>query len=118
MDAPVDTPWNFGEPARYHVHFRPWREDGVAKRILIEGLVQGVGYRYAFSDEAEALGLKGWVRNRANGAVEACVHGPDAAIEHIVAWAHKGPPAARVRNVVVSDADEALPERFEIRPTA
>jgi len=90
----------------------------MAKRILVEGLVQGVGYRYAFSDVAEALGLRGWVRNRADGSVEACVHGAPEAIGKIVEWAHKGPPAARVRNVLVSDSDESLPCAFEIRPTA
>ncbi|HEY1151654.1 MAG TPA: acylphosphatase [Pseudoduganella sp.] len=90
----------------------------MAKRLLIEGLVQGVGYRYAFADEAEALGLTGWVRNRKDGSVEACVCGPEGAIERIVAWAHKGPSAARVRSVTVGDSDEAAAERFEIRPTA
>jgi acylphosphatase len=90
----------------------------MAKRLLIEGLVQGVGYRYAFADEAEALGLTGWVRNWKDGSVEACVCGPDAALERIVAWAHKGPSAARVRSVIVSDSGEAGAERFEIRPTA
>ncbi len=88
------------------------------KRLLIEGLVQGVGYRYAFSDEAEALGLRGWVRNRKDGSVEACVHGPEAAIDRIVAWAHKGPAAAQVRSVTVNDSDEAAARHFEIRPTA
>jgi acylphosphatase len=90
----------------------------MAKRILVEGLVQGVGYRYAFADAAEAFGLKGWVRNRADGTVEACVHGPADAIVRIVAWAHQGPPAARVRNVLVSEADEPAPDSFQIRPTA
>lgn len=90
----------------------------MAKRLLIEGLVQGVGYRYAFSDQAEALGLRGWVRNRADGSVEACVHGAPAAIEKIVEWAHKGPPAARVQRVAVSECDDALPATFEIRPSA
>ncbi|MGO4377907.1 acylphosphatase [Pseudoduganella sp. RAF53_2] len=90
----------------------------MAKRTLVEGLVQGVGYRYAFSDQAEALGLRGWVRNRADGTVEACVHGPDEAIERMVSWAQRGPSAARVSKVTVSDSDEAPTERFDIRPTA
>ena len=90
----------------------------MAKRLLIEGLVQGVGYRYAFSDQAEALGLRGWVRNRADGSVEACVHGAPAALDKIVEWAHRGPAAARVRRVAVSDCHDTLPAAFEIRPTA
>src|SRR5262249_15920492 len=96
----------------------PTMEETMAKLILVEGLVQGVGYRYAFSDQAEALDLSGWVRNRANGCVEACVHGPDEAIARIVSWAHKGPSAAGVSKVTVSDADEAASGHFEIRPTA
>ncbi|WP_342116828.1 acylphosphatase [Pseudoduganella sp. OTU4001] len=89
-------------------------------RLLIEGLVQGVGYRYAFSERAAALGLAGWVRNRANGAVEASVHGPEAAVQAIIEWAHQGPRAARVSRVTVVGEDEPPPaaQQFEIRPTA
>ena len=84
----------------------------------VEGRVQGVGFRMFVRERAEALGLSGWVRNRKDGSVEACVCGPETAIERIVAWAHKGPPAARVSSVSVSDSDEAAAEHFEIRPTA
>jgi len=90
----------------------------MAKRLLIEGLVQGVGYRYAFSAEAEALGLRGWVRNRVDGSVEACVHGAPESVEKMVAWAHRGPAAARVHKVVVGECDQQLPAAFEIRATA
>lgn len=90
-----------------------------AKRLLIEGRVQGVGYRYAFSERATALGLAGWVRNRASGAVEASVHGADDAVAAIIAWAHQGPPAARVTQVAVQDEQDAVPPApFAIRPTA
>ena len=92
----------------------------MAKRLLIEGVVQGVGYRYAFAERATALGLAGWVRNRSSGAVEASVHGPAAALDAIVAWAHQGPAAARVSTVRVADDTEPGPTgaTFEIRPTA
>jgi acylphosphatase len=91
----------------------------MAKRLLIEGLVQGVGYRYAFAERATALGLSGWVRNRRDGTVEASVHGAVHAIDEAVAWAHKGPGAARVTQVHVRDEDEAAPAAagVEIRPT-
>lgn len=91
----------------------------MAKRLLIEGIVQGVGYRYAFAERAAALGLAGWVRNRSNGAVEACVHGPADAIQAIVDWAHKGPSTAHVSRVAVADDNEPVPEhaQFDIRPT-
>ena len=92
----------------------------MAKRLMIEGLVQGVGYRYAFAERATALGLAGWVRNRASGAVEASVHGPADAVKAIVEWAHKGPSAARVSQVHVTDDPEPAPAgaTFDIRPTA
>jgi len=91
----------------------------MAKRLMIEGLVQGVGYRYAFAERATALGLVGWVRNRTSGAVEASVHGPADAVKEIVAWAHKGPNTARVSSVHVADEPEPAPTgaTFDIRPT-
>lgn len=91
----------------------------MATRILVAGRVQGVGYRYAFADHATALGLAGWVRNRRDGTVEACVHGAAPAIDQIIAWARKGPPAARVDDVQVAPADVELPgNSFRIAPTA
>jgi acylphosphatase len=91
----------------------------MAKRLLIEGIVQGVGYRYAFAERATALGLAGWVRNRSSGAVEACVDGPQDAVHAIIAWAHRGPGTAQVSSVQVSDGGEPAPHdaRFEILPT-
>jgi acylphosphatase len=92
----------------------------MAKHLMIEGLVQGVGYRYALAERATALGLAGWVRNRLNGAVEACVDGPPDAEKAIIEWARRGPGAARVTQVHVADDAEAAPGggTFEIRPTA
>lgn len=91
----------------------------MSKRILVEGLVQGVGYRYAFSEQARRLGLAGWVRNRRDGSVEACVDGDALKLDAIVRWAESGPPAARVNKVTVSE-DADLPYSaavFEIWPT-
>ena len=76
----------------------------VVRRLVITGRVQGVGFRYAFADEARELGLKGWVRNRRNGEVEAIVSGPADTVDVIVAWAHRGPPAAKVTAVSVEAA--------------
>jgi acylphosphatase len=91
----------------------------MAKRLIIEGQVQGVGYRVSFADSASALGLAGWVRNRFDGSVEACVHGDAAAIDAIVIWARRGPPSARVHNVSVTEAEEPAPvgRQFNILPT-
>ena len=88
----------------------------VVRRLLIAGRVQGVGFRYALADEARALGLRGWVRNRRSGEVEAVVAGPAREVEAIVAWARRGPPAASVTRF----SDEAAVGEFaafEIEPT-
>jgi acylphosphatase len=68
-------------------------------RLRIRGRVQGVGFRDAMSREAGRLGLTGWVRNRADGDVEAVAQGGAAALEALIAWARCGPPAARVEHV-------------------
>ena len=70
-----------------------------ARLLRIRGLVQGVGYRNALLREATRLGLSGWVRNRSDGSVEALVAGPAPALDGLIAWARRGPPAARVDEV-------------------
>ena len=77
---------------------------GIARRLTISGRVQGVGFRYALADEARARGLSGWVRNRRDGTVEALVAGREAEVEAMIAWARRGPPAARVAEVRVEPA--------------
>jgi acylphosphatase len=91
----------------------------MAKRLIIEGQVQGVGYRASFAEKASVLGVAGWVRNRLDGSVEACVHGDAAAIDAIVIWARRGPPVARVVNVSVAETEEPAPagRKFGILPT-
>lgn len=94
-----------------------------ARHLRVHGRVQGVGYRQSLVREATRLGLRGWVRNRSDGTVEALAAGPAAALDALLAWAHRGPPAAAVLRVDVqapgeTDAAEAagLPG-FEQRPT-
>jgi acylphosphatase len=91
----------------------------MAKRLTIEGRVQGVGYRASFADEAIALDLQGWVRNRRDGSVEACVEGDASAIEAIILWARRGPPSAKVANVAIEAVDAAATSDgvFKILPT-
>lgn len=91
----------------------------ITRRLRITGRVQGVGYRYALCDEAERLGLTGWVRNRLDGSVEAVVQGMPGPVEDLIAWAHRGPRAARVADARV-DSVEAPDNytNFELRPTA
>jgi acylphosphatase len=89
----------------------------MAKRLRIRGLVQGVGYRASFERQAVALGLRGWVRNRRDGSVEAEVDGDAAAVDAIVRWAHRGPPASRVDHVAIEDAEASGDGAFRILPT-
>jgi len=88
----------------------------MAKHLLISGRVQGVGFRYSMSEEAERLGATGWVRNRRDGTVEAVVDGAPEAVDALISWARRGPPSARVTGVEVSEIPGSF-ERFEMRPT-
>ncbi|MEW6095964.1 MAG: acylphosphatase [bacterium] len=67
--------------------------------VYISGYVQGVFFRAYTRDEALKLGITGWVRNLADGRVEAVFEGDQLQVEKIISWCHKGPPPARVRNV-------------------
>lgn len=89
----------------------------MAKHLRIRGRVQGVAYRESMCREAARLGVRGWVRNRLDGSVEAVIEGETAALEAILAWVHRGPPAAQVTAVEVSDCEEACTD-FHRRPTA
>jgi len=90
----------------------------VARRVIIRGSVQGVGYRYAAADAAERLHVTGWVRNRRDGTVEALIQGDDDAVAAMIAWCRRGPPQALVQDVEVSEViPEALAD-FTLRPTA
>jgi acylphosphatase len=86
--------------------------------LLITGLVQGVGYRHSLRREALRLGLTGWVRNRLDGSVEAMIQGTPEAEAALVAWAHRGPPSARVAGVTAKDAGNDIGfSGFEQLPT-
>jgi len=77
----------------------------IGRRLSIQGRVQGVGFRESMIEVAQTHRVSGWVRNRADGSVEAHVQGDDAAVENVVAWCRRGPPAARVTKVDVADAE-------------
>jgi len=72
--------------------------------VVVTGRVQGVYFRASTEREAKRLGVTGWVKNRADGAVELCVEGDDALVDELVRWAHVGPPSAKVERVQVETA--------------
>jgi acylphosphatase len=88
----------------------------ITRHLLIRGKVQGVWYRESMRLEAERLGVTGWVRNRRDGSVEATVQGGEAAVAAIIAWARRGPPAAAVAAIEVSEGHGSH-VGFERRPT-
>jgi acylphosphatase len=90
-------------------------------QVLISGRVQAVGFRDAMCAQAERHGVRGWVRNRRDGTVEAVLQGDAAAVEAVIAWAHRGPPAAKVTGVTTRPASGELDrpyERFDWLPSA
>ncbi|MGP3534632.1 acylphosphatase [Microbacterium sp. RD1] len=86
--------------------------------VRVRGRVQGVGYRYTAQARADELGLTGWVRNRADGTVEAEIEGSGDAVDAALAFLHEGPPGARVDEVVVTDVPAAGNPGFRVLPTA
>ncbi len=87
----------------------------IAKRFQIRGKVQGVFYRGSACDEARRLGLVGWVKNLADGSVEAYACGEESSLKQFETWLGTGPPHARVTEVAVhSAAAEELPD-FSVR---
>jgi acylphosphatase len=90
--------------------------ESTAKRLLITGRVQGVGFRFYAQRKARELGLTGWVRNRRDGSVEAVIQGAPAAVEAMIAWARRGPSSAVVADVQIIDAGGEY-AGFETRPT-
>ena len=72
-------------------------------RLQILGRVQGVWFRESMRQEAERLGVTGWVCNRADGSVEAVVQGSTDVVNALLAWTKTGPPMAHVERVIVSE---------------
>jgi acylphosphatase len=90
------------------------------RRVVVEGAVQGVGYREFTRRAALRLNVSGWVRNRSDGAVEALLRGSPAAVEALIAEMRQGPRLAIVDNLSVTEHDEPGGDdggAFVIRPT-
>ena len=87
------------------------------RRLIITGLVQGVGFRYAMLAQARLLGIRGWVRNRRDGSVEAVIAGDAGQLEAMLDWSRSGPAGAAVDDVMIEIASGDYQD-FELRPTA
>jgi len=85
------------------------------KRVIVYGDVQGVFFRDSTRKEARGGGVSGWISNRSDGAVEAVFEGDEIAVERLLAFCRKGPPAASVERVEVTiETAEGL-AGFEVR---
>lgn len=91
--------------------------DRIARRIHVKGKVQGVFFRAWTIEQASALGIDGWVRNRHDGSVEAVAVGPAGKVEELIARMHRGSPPSRVDNVYVEETPGVVATGFTQKPT-
>ncbi len=89
----------------------------VALYVIVEGRVQGVGYRAFIEREAKARGLTGWVRNRSDGSVEAVFSGGEEQVESMIVACHRGSRLSLVRAVRTADHPPGDWKGFEVWPT-
>jgi acylphosphatase len=89
-----------------------------ARLVRIRGKVQGVWYRSWTVEQAVQRGLRGWVRNRHDGSVEALFAGEPSLIDEMIALCRKGPRLARVDSIASEPTAEEPPTGFEQRATA
>jgi acylphosphatase len=75
----------------------------ISKNILVRGFVQGVSYRKQTKRVAAALGVNGWVRNRDDGAVEACLEGEEKSVDALIDWCAFGPKKGKVDEVIITN---------------
>ncbi|MGW1787582.1 acylphosphatase [Streptomyces tubercidicus] len=90
----------------------------IRRRMVVSGDVHGVFFRDTCRRTADELGVSGWVRNVADGTVEAVCEGEPESVRELVDWAHQGPPLATVDAVSVREEEPEGLTGFEIRPTA
>jgi acylphosphatase len=88
-----------------------------AVRIIVKGRVQGVGFRAFISREASRHTIRGWVRNRRDGSVEALLSGAQEEVDAVIAACRQGPRLARVTGIAEEPADDDGTVGFAERPT-
>ncbi len=84
-------------------------------RCIVSGRVQGVFFRAHTRDEAQRIGVTGWVRNLPEGEVEVVACGDETQLDALKAWLWQGPPLARVSRVDCSAIPREPPPDFRIR---
>ncbi|WP_415381030.1 acylphosphatase [Halosimplex sp. TS25] len=89
--------------------------DPTRAHVYVSGTVQGVYYRATTRDEARDRGVDGWVKNLADGRVEAVFEGPEDVVESMVEWCHEGSSRARVDDVAAEYGEPEGIDGFEIR---
>jgi len=87
----------------------------IARHVRVTGRVQGVFFRVWARDEAQSLGITGWVRNCGDGSVEAQLEGDAEAVDELLDQIREGPPGARVNDLCVEEADPEGLGTFEVR---
>jgi acylphosphatase len=87
----------------------------IRKRVVAQGYVQGVGYRYAVRARARQRGLAGWVSNRHDGSVEAVFEGDEESVDELVAFMREGPRGAEVEAVDVTEEEAQGLHSFDVR---
>lgn len=92
-------------------------DDITSLKVHVHGFVQGVGFRDFLANSAAAQKLDGWVRNRADGTVEALVSGPTKNVEIFVGHATNGPPGAKITAVDLHNSEPPKEKGFNRRPS-
>lgn len=94
---------------------QPEQQGLAARHVLVDGRVQGVFFRASTRREARRAGVRGWVRNRPDGRVEAHLEGPPGAVDEVLDWIRDGgPPTGRVDDLQVQPADPIGANEFTI----
>lgn len=88
----------------------------IARHVSVTGRVQGVFFRAWLQEQANELGVTGWVRNYPDGRVDAHIEGEEAAVQRLIKRLHRGPPAAKVEDVHLWDVETFDFDDFEVRP--
>jgi acylphosphatase len=90
------------------------RSGTIRRRVVVHGRVQGVFFRDTCRREARFRGVTGWIRNAADGSVEAAFEGDPAAVEAMIDWSHRGPEGADVTAVEVVEEPPQGETRFRV----